>query len=126
MLYVTNPARRYLLTIYQNRGIGLAICNAVLKLSPPLVLHACSRSGDNLGFKYEDSTKSVVYEKLDIADEDSVKALAARIHDSNEKVDVLINNAGTNLDRKASLEIAQTTLDVNFNGTVNVRPPSIE
>ncbi|QIX01299.1 hypothetical protein AMS68_006816 [Peltaster fructicola] len=105
-----------------NRGIGKAICEAILKSTslPAVKLYACSRSGDDLGLKASNTRSSIIYRKLDIADRKSVEDLSVNVDESQQEINVLINNAGINLDREASVDIAKKTLEVNYYGTLNM------
>ncbi|KAK3067139.1 hypothetical protein LTR53_016166 [Teratosphaeriaceae sp. CCFEE 6253] len=106
----------------QNRGIGRAICDSILTKPniAPLKLFAASRSGDNLGLtSSEGGDRQVLYPKLDITDHASIAAFAGEVKRHGE-VDVLINNAGVNLDNQYGLENARRTLDVNYRGTVEM------
>ena len=65
------------------------------------------------------------YPKLDIADNKSVKAFVDSVKQEEGGVDVLINNAGVNLDDQYSLDNVQQTLRTNVYGTLDVRLPLI-
>lgn len=84
---------------------------------------ATSRKGTDLGFKTAEETQ-VRYAKLDIADAASIQSLANSIKQDHKAVDVLINNAGVNLDDDYTTESVKTTLDTNVRGTSRVRVPS--
>lgn len=69
-----------------------------------------------------DGTK-VFYPRLDVTDARSVRDLAETVRrdgDGNGKVDVLINNAGVNLDRPYTIENVRKTFEVNFGGVREV------
>ncbi|TKA81948.1 hypothetical protein B0A55_01936 [Friedmanniomyces simplex] len=105
-----------------NRGIGKAICDLILTKPDitPLKLFAATRSGNDLGLgSRNDADRQVLYPKLDIADPDSIKAFAGEVK-QHGKVDVLINNAGINLDNQYGYENAKKTLDVNYRGTLEM------
>ena len=105
----------------QNRGIGEAIAQILARdHQDPLVLYATCRQGSNLAFKTAERTQ-VLYAKLDIADRSSVESLASRVQDEQGVVDVLINNAGVNVDDEYSAENVKVTLDTNVRGTLQVR-----
>jgi len=107
----------------QNRGIGLAICKRILTTEPgisPLKLFAASRSGADLGLESSHATRSVIYPKLDISSQSSIREFADEVKQYGS-VDVLINNAGVNLDDDYNAENAKKTIDVNYHGTLNVR-----
>lgn len=56
-----------LANLVQNRGIGLAICQALAKqFSKSLVLYAVSRSGAALGIKTSSGAVKLKYEKLSL------------------------------------------------------------
>lgn len=134
-LTLAPSSSRAALTLRQNRGIGKAICKAILerhrasqlKEAIPLTLFATSRAGFELSRSLTlGHDVQIVYPKLDVSDRDSIKAL---VDDVNRKhgasVDVLINNAGVNLDLDPKhgygYENARKTLDVNYRGTTWVR-----
>ena len=85
----------------------------------PLILYATSRKGEDLGFKSSSKTQ-LKYPRLDIANPSSVKELADAIKKNHDGLDVLINNAGVNLDDQYSPENVKSTLDTNYRGTLNV------
>ena len=89
-----------------------------------MVLYAASRKGHDLGFKPASSKLQLKYSKLDIADSSSVQSFAKAIQADHTKIDVLINNAGVNLDDRYSPENVKATLDTNYRGTLNVRRKS--
>ncbi|KAI4208456.1 MAG: hypothetical protein LQ348_000118 [Seirophora lacunosa] len=60
------------------------------------------------------------YPKLDIADPDSIQRFAKSVEAEHASVDVLINNAGVNLDMQYSPVNVKTTLDTNYRGTLNM------
>ncbi|KAL9114360.1 MAG: hypothetical protein Q9187_007496, partial [Circinaria calcarea] len=60
------------------------------------------------------------YPKLDIADQSSIRGLADQINKEHNGCDVLINNAGVNLDDEYSAENVKKTLDTNYRGTLHM------
>ena len=84
------------------------------------MLYATSRKGQDLGFKPTSAKTQLRYPKLDIADPKSIGRLAKTIQQDHENADVLINNAGVNLDLEYSPANVKTTLDTNYRGTLNV------
>ncbi|KAL8714948.1 MAG: hypothetical protein Q9225_006489 [Loekoesia sp. 1 TL-2023] len=104
-----------------NRGIGEGICQVLAgSVQEPMVLYAASRKGQDLGLKPASSKIQLRFPKLDIADRDSIRNFAKAIQADHAKIDVLINNAGVNLDQEYSPENVKTTLDTNYRGTLNV------
>ena len=61
-----------------------------------------------------------MYSKLDIADRSSVENLASSVKEKHGVVDVLINNAGVNVDDEYSAANVKVTLDTNVRGTLQV------
>lgn len=107
----------------QNRGIGQAICKLILSRPDvtPLKLFAASRKGEDIGFSPStDSGREVLYPKLDVSSRESIAKLAEEVKREGLLVDVLINNAGVNLDARYGYENARTTLDVNYKGVREV------
>jgi len=106
--------------VYQNRGIGEAIAHTLASQSHnSFVLYAASRKGVDMGFETNSGTQ-VKYPKLDIADLLSIRGFAKVVKEDHGAVDVLINNAGVNLDDQYSAESVRTTLDTNVRGTLHV------
>ena len=104
----------------QNRGIGEAIAQILAQNhQDPLALYATSRQGVNMAFKTASRTQ-VTYAKLDIADRSSVESFASTIKEKHGVVDVLINNAGVNLDDEYSAKNVKVTLDTNVRSTLQV------
>ncbi|KAJ5532353.1 Short-chain dehydrogenase/reductase SDR [Penicillium frequentans] len=107
-----------------NRGIGLAICAALVRQSPgPLVLYAASRSGspiDLAGLSIP-PTVQIRPVKLSLTDKASITALSTMVGNEHRSCDILINNAGLYyFQEKVTAAQLQETLDVNFRGTLNV------
>ncbi|KAL8673966.1 MAG: hypothetical protein Q9168_001609 [Polycauliona sp. 1 TL-2023] len=85
-----------------------------------MVLYAASRKGHDLGITPASSNTTLKYPKLDIADRSSIDSFAQMIQKDHANLDVLINNAGVNLDPQYSPANAKTTLDINYQGTLNM------
>ena len=85
-----------------------------------MILYATSRKGQDLGFIPSSSNTVFRYPRLDIADSSSIQNFAETVKNDSGAVDVLINNAGVNLDPQYSAANAQVTLDVNYRGTLQV------
>ena len=104
-----------------NRGIGEAIVRCLAADPPhvPLALYATSRKGASLDLKPAADVE-VHYHKLDIADSASIRSLYDTIKSKYGGLDVLINNAGVNMNDKYNRETVKTTLDTNVRGTLQV------
>lgn len=85
-----------------------------------MILYATSRKGVNLGLKPTSRDTQIRYPKLDITDKASIDNLAENIKTEHGGCDVLINNAGVNLDDKYSPNNVRLTLDTNYRGTLHV------
>ncbi|KAK4541347.1 hypothetical protein LTR36_008105 [Oleoguttula mirabilis] len=120
---MTNP--KVVIVTGANRGIGRAICNLILARPNvvPLKLFATSRKGEDLGLTTGGGVgdgRQVLYPKLDISSRASIEAFAGEVERQHGSVDVLINNAGVNLDADYGYENARRTLDVNYRGTLDM------
>ncbi|MCJ1281436.1 hypothetical protein MMC26_000755, partial [Xylographa opegraphella] len=103
----------------QNRGIGEAICQTIASnAQQPMILYATSRKGMNLGIKVASSDTQIEYHKLDITDPVSIDNLANLIKKAHGGCDVIINNAGINVDDQYSPQNVKLTLDTNYRGTL--------
>lgn len=104
-----------------NRGIGEAIVRCLATEPPhvPLTLYATSRKGASLDLKPAADVE-VHYHKLEISDSASIHRLYDTIESKHDRVDVLINNAGVNMNDKYNPETVKTTLDTNVRGTLQV------
>ena len=69
--------------------------------------------------KSADARSQVLYPSLDVTKRESIRALAEEVR-AQGKFDVLINNAGVNLDNPYTLENVRRTMDVNYGGTLEV------
>ncbi|KAK5111627.1 hypothetical protein LTR85_011805 [Meristemomyces frigidus] len=120
---MTNP--KVVIVTGANRGIGRAICDLILARPniAPLKLFATSRKGEDLGLAGpadDGGSRQVLYPKLDISSRDSIRAFAGEVKERHGSVDVLINNAGVNLDGEYGYENARRTLEVNHWGTLEM------
>ena len=85
-----------------------------------MILYATSRKGLNLGIKAVSSDTQIKFSKLDITDIASIDSLASLIKEEHGGCDVLINNAGINIDDQYSPQNVKLTLDTNYRGTLHV------
>lgn len=123
LLSVCHLPKRESLILHQNRGIGQAICKLILAKPSiaPLKLFATTRKGEDLELigNAAEGGRQVLYPTLDISSRDSIRAFAGVVKQHGD-VDVLINNAGVNLDGRYGYENARRTLEVNYEGTLEV------
>ena len=85
-----------------------------------MILYATSRKGLDLNIHPSSSTTTLRYPTLDIANPASVINFANQIQRDHSQIDVLINNAGVNLDARYSPLNATTTLKTNYRGTLRM------
>lgn len=103
-----------------NRGIGLEICRQLARKGLKVILTARdSRLGEDAADVLRAEGLDVIFERLDVADEASVRDCARRLREADIAVDVLANNAGIypqgellSLETKTLSE----TMSVNFLG----------
>jgi len=109
-----------LLIDLQNRGIGLAICQALAKRSEAYEIYATSRSAGDLNLQQHTKLSKFHYPKLDISSTSSIDQLRATIEKDHGHVDIVINNAGVNLNRDPSEDRVERTMDTNYRGTLHM------
>lgn len=110
-----------------NRGIGLS-CVKLLVQNPPVTpLHiiACARKPPTPSPTQDTKDVSVHWHALDTTSSESISTLVSDVKSHHpDGVDVLINNAGLNVDinadPKEKLENAKKTCAVNFDGTIKM------
>ncbi|KAI9724601.1 MAG: putative secondary metabolism biosynthetic enzyme [Chrysothrix sp. TS-e1954] len=104
-----------------SRGIGEAIVRLLATEPPkvPLVIYAASRKGVKLDVKPAADVE-VNYQKLDIADTSTIGQLFDEVTRKHKNIDVLINNAGVNMDDRYSPQNVRTTLNTNVRGTLQM------
>ena len=77
-----------------NRGIGLETCRALADLGLRVVLTARDAElGEKAAASLQSGSRDIVFERLDVADEESLADCAARLHRAGRHIDVLVNNA---------------------------------
>jgi len=116
--------------LYSLKGLRVIVTGASsgLGLSMSVMLAECgatvfglSRSG-NVKVEFDGTIpENIVFEKMDVGDEDDVKKKITEIGE-NGGIDVLVNNAGITI-KKAAIEITTADLEclnrVNVNGVYN-------
>ncbi|GIZ45323.1 hypothetical protein CKM354_000849600 [Cercospora kikuchii] len=120
---MVNP--RVVIVTGANRGIGRAVCDKILSKPNvgPIKLFATSRKGDDLAIKAQSPDQKILYPKLDISVQDSIRDFGVEVQKLHGPVSVLVNNAGVNLDQPAKSygpENAKKTLDINYRGTLQM------
>jgi len=107
-----------------NRGIGYAIVEGILAGETPYNVILTSRDGNKgeeaatkLREKYKSSKSSITVEELNVVDSASVQHFLEKIEKTLKTVDVLVNNAGINID-KPSTQDKLDVLNTNFLSTI--------
>jgi NAD(P)-dependent dehydrogenase (short-subunit alcohol dehydrogenase family) len=78
-----------------NRGIGLEACRKLARAGMSVVLAARDpQRGEEAAQELRGEGLDVMFERLDVADSQSVKKCARRLADAGMEVNVLVNNAG--------------------------------
>jgi NAD(P)-dependent dehydrogenase (short-subunit alcohol dehydrogenase family) len=78
-----------------NRGIGLEACRQLAGAGINVVLAARDpERGEQAAQKLRNEGLDVTYERLDVADSNSVEDCARRLADASTEVNALVNNAG--------------------------------
>jgi NAD(P)-dependent dehydrogenase (short-subunit alcohol dehydrogenase family) len=78
-----------------NRGIGLEACRQLARAGMNVVLAARdTQRGEEAAQKLRGEGLDVMFERLDVADSQSVKDCARRLAEAGTEVNVLVNNAG--------------------------------
>jgi carbonyl reductase 1 len=104
-----------------NRGLGYGIVKtlAATQHLQPLIIYATSREGSQLDI-VPSYGNEVRYSTLDITSKSSIAKflhLALDQDSPNHAVDILINNAGINLDDDYSYQRAVAEFETNYRGT---------
>ena len=107
-----------------NRGIGSAIAHqlATTHHASPLVVYATSRKGESLDITPSHDNE-IRYEMLDISDKQSILNFvrkAVKEDPQSRAIDILINNAGVNLNPEPSITNITHTINTNYGGTKTV------
>jgi len=109
-----------------NRGIGFEICRQLAAKGVTVALTARSaKSGQAARDRLRGEGLDVRFLRLDVTDEGSVRNLAGDVEKEFGGVDILINNAGLNLDRdrsglNADVETIRKTMETNVYGPLRM------
>ena len=103
-----------------NRGIGLEICRQLAKRGLHVELTSRDRSkGEQAAAELRAQGLSVLHRDLDVASDESARALAEALKAEHGGVDVLVNNAGIAMDG-FNAEVARNTIETNYFGALRV------
>jgi 3-oxoacyl-[acyl-carrier protein] reductase len=101
------------------RGIGLAIVEKLGKEQITVVATDISDKGEAACIELRSKGYDVIFEKVDVSNEQEVKDVTSRIIAQYGKIDILVNNAGirpTNAFTQMEFKDWQKVLDINLNG----------
>lgn len=119
---MSSGSRKVFIVTGANRGIGAAICDAILShpstRSQPLTLHATSRKGNDIHIRAQHDTQRIVSHPLDISKQQSIASFRETVLQETPTIDVLVNNAGINLDSNFNIDNARMTLKTNYEGSL--------
>jgi carbonyl reductase 1 len=125
MTIPTQMSRKLIVVVTgSSRGLGYGIVKtlAATQHPQPLIIYATSREGAQLDIDPSYGNE-VRHATLDITSNSSIAKflrLALNQDSPNHAVDILINNAGINLDDDYSYERAVAEFDTNYHGTRNM------
>jgi carbonyl reductase 1 len=112
---------RKLITVVtgSNRGIGEGIVKllATTQHARPLIIYATSRAGNNNPNIKAEHDNEIRYEKLDVSDRMSIVnflRIAVKKDPGSRAIDILINNAGVNLNQNEGYDEAEKTINANY------------
>jgi NAD(P)-dependent dehydrogenase (short-subunit alcohol dehydrogenase family) len=96
-----------------SRGIGKAVAEKFISAGFRII--GLSASGN-----YPFQNKDLEVRKTDLSNPISIKRFIETVEKQKEKIDVLINNAGINIDKSStiSIDILKKTMDVNLYGLI--------
>ncbi|KAL6056544.1 NADH-cytochrome b5 reductase [Balamuthia mandrillaris] len=118
--------RKVALVTGANKGIGLATVAQLAKLEPSTLVLLGSRDPERgqeavRGLQEKENLQNVQALRIDLDDEAVIKEAAESVRKEFGGLDVLINNAGMAYKGDAfNEEVARTTINTNFFGTLNV------
>src|SRR3954464_7254019 len=101
-----------------NRGIGLEVCRQLAAKGLRVILTARDRAKAEAAVRGLDAGDAVSAAVLDVADERSIRALAADLEARGQNVDVLVNNAAVLIGESRGIlstpvDDLRTTFDTN-------------
>jgi NAD(P)-dependent dehydrogenase (short-subunit alcohol dehydrogenase family) len=109
------------------RGIGREVARQLAERGHVVILTA--RDGEKAATAArelaDETGETVIPQQLDVADPDSIEAMATALADDPGRLDVLVNNAGVVMDGGVAgtdpdFDAIQATLDTNFFGAYRV------
>jgi NAD(P)-dependent dehydrogenase (short-subunit alcohol dehydrogenase family) len=118
-----NTVQRIAVVTGGNKGIGFEVCRQLARRGIHVVLTARNAAkGRKAAQALQAQRLNVLFEPLDVTDADQVQALARTMRRAHGRCDVLVNNAGIMIDRRAAsvlqakVETLRTTFETNVYG----------
>jgi 3-oxoacyl-[acyl-carrier protein] reductase len=107
-----------------SRGIGRGIATELANVDADVVVNyrSSEAAAHEVVDEIEEMGQQAMAAQCDVSDYEEVEAMVEDVHDAMGGVDVLVNNAGMNIDKvfkKLTPEDWQRVLDVNLTGTFN-------
>ena len=107
-----------------SRGIGRGIAIELANVDADVVVNyrSSEAAAHEVVEEIEDMGQQAMAAQCDVSEYEEVEGMVEDVHDSMGEVDVLVNNAGMNIDKvfkKLTPEDWQRVLDVNLTGTFN-------
>lgn len=108
-----------------NKGIGFEVAKQLLERNFKVILTGRNKDKGLLAVKnLKMNEEKVLFVKMDVGDEESIKKAAKEVQTKNLKIDVIVNNAGVLLDTESINEVSSenilTTFRVNTFGPILV------
>src|SRR5690606_40055161 len=115
----------YILITGANRGLGAALTKAAVDRGHTVLAGARSIDHEGLRSLAEQYPDQVIPLQLDVQDEQTVQAAAAKVRELGHRVDAIINNAAILLGRDRKIEQLDMqqmidSMDVNLYGPMRV------
>lgn len=124
MIYTMNLSDQTCLVTGGSRGIGRGIAEELGREGATVVVNY--RSSEGKAYEVVDAIEAAggraIAAQADVSDLDAVEGMREQVHDTVGSVDVLVNNAGINIDstfRQMTWEEWETVLKVNLGGAFN-------
>ncbi|PSP43733.1 beta-ketoacyl-ACP reductase [Halobacteriales archaeon QH_6_64_20] len=107
-----------------SRGIGRGIATELANVDADVVVNYRSSEAEahEVVDEIEDMGQRAMAAQCDVSEYEEVEAMIEDVHDAMGNIDVLVNNAGMNIDKvfkQLTPEDWQRVLDVNLTGTFN-------
>ena len=108
-----------------SRGIGRAIATSLARYGGDVVVnyHSSPDAAEDVLEEIDAYDTGGMAVQADVSDVEAVQAMADRVHDEFGEIDVLVNNAGINIDKRFQRfepQDWQRVLRVNLEGAFNV------